>query len=292
MGGSAKATIDHDEIRKWVEERGGCPARVESTGKGGVPGVLRIDYPGFSGVRSLEKISWDEFFDWFDKNELAFLHQDETASGKISRFSKLVSRDTVELPDGEATQAAAGDEQEAASAVEVSEVEETVMETTSRVTDPVTLLEEQHDEVRDMFVRLVDGDLGVTPDLLNAIGLHLAIEEAIIYPMMLETEIDEQIRESIIEHVGVKRLIADLVEAPVADDAWWAGIRVLRRELEEHMEREEDDVLPVLKRALGDDQRDALMQEIDAFIVETLDIGTDAALEAALSNTDARLEQQ
>jgi hypothetical protein len=50
--------------------------------------VLRIDYPGFSGNETLERIEWDEWFDAFDKNKLAFLYQDK----RNSRFSKLVNR--------------------------------------------------------------------------------------------------------------------------------------------------------------------------------------------------------
>ena len=91
---SAKATIDHDEIREWVETRGGHPAHVKRTGtRRGNPGVLRIDYPGFSGEESLERIDWDQWFEWFDRDNLAFLYQDE----KKSRFSKLVDRSTVEV---------------------------------------------------------------------------------------------------------------------------------------------------------------------------------------------------
>jgi len=87
---SAKTTTDHDEIRRWVEERGGHPATVKRTmGKGHTPGLLRIDYPGFSGEESLEEITWNEFFDKFDHEELAFLYQDEPDS----RFSKLIARE-------------------------------------------------------------------------------------------------------------------------------------------------------------------------------------------------------
>jgi len=50
----AKTTTDHREIQKWVEARGGIPAHVKRTGRGrGDLGVLRIDYPGFSGEESL-----------------------------------------------------------------------------------------------------------------------------------------------------------------------------------------------------------------------------------------------
>ncbi|PZN34718.1 MAG: hypothetical protein DIU71_01815 [Proteobacteria bacterium] len=90
---SAQATTDHDTIRRWVEKHGGSPARVRRTGGAGGaddPGILRIDFPGFSGEESLEKISWEQFFEWFDKNELALLYQDE------NRFNKIVSRRSVE----------------------------------------------------------------------------------------------------------------------------------------------------------------------------------------------------
>jgi anaerobic selenocysteine-containing dehydrogenase len=92
----SKVTTDHEEIRRWVEDRGGHPAQVKGTEKGESAGLLRIDYPGFSGEGRLEEITWDEFFEAFEKNKLAFLYQEETKDGKQSRFSKLVDRDKAE----------------------------------------------------------------------------------------------------------------------------------------------------------------------------------------------------
>jgi len=87
----SKTTTDHKEIQRWVEERGGHPAIVKGTEKGG-SALLRIDYPGFSGEDRLEEISWEEFFSIFDENKLAFLYQDATEGGGESRFSKFVER--------------------------------------------------------------------------------------------------------------------------------------------------------------------------------------------------------
>ena len=87
----ANVTTDHNEIQQWVEKRGGHPARVKATGKGKDPGILRIDFPGYSGEDTLEEISWDEFFEWFDRNKLAMLLSDEARN----RFSKIVSRSTA-----------------------------------------------------------------------------------------------------------------------------------------------------------------------------------------------------
>jgi hypothetical protein len=89
----SKTTTDHEEIRRWVEERGGTPAHVSGTGSDDDPGVLRINFddPGGEDDDRLEEISWEEWFQAFDENELAFLHQDE----HDSRFNKLISRDNA-----------------------------------------------------------------------------------------------------------------------------------------------------------------------------------------------------
>ncbi|HEV2883837.1 MAG TPA: hypothetical protein VGW36_03210 [Pyrinomonadaceae bacterium] len=92
----SKVTTNHDEIRQWVEERGGSPARVKGTDTKDGGGLLRIDYPGFSGKDTLEKVTWEEFFATFESNNLAFLYQDEKKDGSESRFSKLIDRDNTE----------------------------------------------------------------------------------------------------------------------------------------------------------------------------------------------------
>jgi hypothetical protein len=91
----SRVTTDHEEIRRWVEERGGRPARVKGTEDKRGSGVLRIDYPGFSGEDTLEPITWDEFFKAFEENNLAFLYQEETKDGSKSRFSKLIAREST-----------------------------------------------------------------------------------------------------------------------------------------------------------------------------------------------------
>jgi hypothetical protein len=92
----AKITTDHEQIKQWVEERGGHPARVKGTNEKGTAGVLVIDYPGYSGTQTLETLTWDEFFQGFEENKLAFLYQDESKAGDQSRFSKLINRDSAE----------------------------------------------------------------------------------------------------------------------------------------------------------------------------------------------------
>jgi hypothetical protein len=94
MKAESKKTFDHKEIREWAEQRNGKPARVAGTGNETDPGLLRINFPG-GKEDNLEEISWEDFFEKFDKNNLALLYQEKTASGKTSRFSKIINRGSV-----------------------------------------------------------------------------------------------------------------------------------------------------------------------------------------------------
>jgi hypothetical protein len=66
---------------------------VRGTGGRGDIGMLRLDFPGYSGQESLETISWDDWFRKFDERNLALLYQDRTARGQKSNFNKLVARE-------------------------------------------------------------------------------------------------------------------------------------------------------------------------------------------------------
>ncbi|WP_454851345.1 hypothetical protein [Rhizobium binxianense] len=74
--GTTGPMMDHSRIRKWIEARGGHPARVLGTGKQAV----RIDFGKSLG--SSEDISWEEFFRAFDDSKLAFLHRDKATDSR------------------------------------------------------------------------------------------------------------------------------------------------------------------------------------------------------------------
>jgi len=94
----ARITTDHDQIRQWVGARGGKPAAVKATHRGGDPGIIRLIFPDAPNANddSLEEISWEEFFEKFDDANLALVYQDNTAGGEKSFFNKLIGRETAE----------------------------------------------------------------------------------------------------------------------------------------------------------------------------------------------------
>ncbi|WP_129714746.1 hypothetical protein [Pedobacter sp. SYP-B3415] len=90
---TSKQTHNHDEIESWVEEHDGVPAIIKGTGNGKGDGVLRIHFPDHSdNDDQFSKVSWEDFFEEFDKNKLDFLYQDKKKDGEPSTFHKFVAR--------------------------------------------------------------------------------------------------------------------------------------------------------------------------------------------------------
>jgi hypothetical protein len=91
----SKITQDHDEIRRWAEERNGIPCEVASTERNGEPGILRFCFPKAKNRNddSLKEIDWEEFFSKFDENGLSLVYQEKTAGGARSNFNKLIHAD-------------------------------------------------------------------------------------------------------------------------------------------------------------------------------------------------------
>jgi hypothetical protein len=73
-----RTTTDHEEIRRWAEERGGRPAAVvDSQDSSAAAGGLRIDFPDYDSGETLQEITWTEFFDRFEEENLTFVFQEE-----------------------------------------------------------------------------------------------------------------------------------------------------------------------------------------------------------------------
>jgi hypothetical protein len=85
----SETTTDHDTIRKWAEKHKGKPAAVKRTHDEDDTGIIRIMFPSapHSHHEALMEISWDEFFEEFDKRKLALVFDHG------SNFNKLINRE-------------------------------------------------------------------------------------------------------------------------------------------------------------------------------------------------------
>lgn len=89
--GRTETTTDHDTIRSWVEERGSTAAQVIEP-SGDDPGSLAI-IPEQAEEESVREISWDEFFETFEEENLAFVYQTNKDDPTEQWFCKFIGRE-------------------------------------------------------------------------------------------------------------------------------------------------------------------------------------------------------
>ena len=81
--GRSVATRDHDVIRTWAARHKAEPATGEATASG--PAAIAVNDGGagvrfnFPGVGRFRPISWDEWFENFDRHHLIFIYEEEAA---------------------------------------------------------------------------------------------------------------------------------------------------------------------------------------------------------------------
>jgi hemerythrin-like domain-containing protein len=131
----------------------------------------------------------------------------------------------------------------------------------------IELLEEQHREVEDLFQQIDDTNdddarQALFDELADAIAVHAAIEERHFYPAAYREATEDLLRESVEEHLAMKRVVADLLELSPSDEAFNAKCRVLRDIVDRHVEEEEGVLFPQARRMLGPDILDELGDEM------------------------------
>lgn len=85
----AHQTTKHEIIMNWVENRNGVPAYFKDDQGNQQKASLSIHFLGKEEEdKHLRKLSWQEFFDYFEGANLAFTYQDDMES----QFYEFVDR--------------------------------------------------------------------------------------------------------------------------------------------------------------------------------------------------------
>jgi hemerythrin superfamily protein len=134
------------------------------------------------------------------------------------------------------------------------------------------LLKAQHRYVDRLFATIEESS-GAAKDavfreLADMLAVHATIEERIFYPSVKTPATEDLLRESIEEHLAMKRTLADLMALDVDSDEFDAKLNVLQEEVTHHAKQEEERKLFPLVRA--DQDRDflaALAGEMIALMV-------------------------
>lgn len=140
--------------------------------------------------------------------------------------------------------------------------------------DPVELLEEQHALVKKLFHDFEEADAdreALFADIADNLAGHTTIEERLFYPAVYVGEMKERLEEAVEEHLSVKRLIADLLELDVDDEAFAAKMKVLQEQVEHHVEEEESALFPKVPDILDEERRAELGEAMRELFDEELE---------------------
>jgi hypothetical protein len=129
--------------------------------------------------------------------------------------------------------------------------------------DAFSLLKADHRKVAGLFERLESArgqaKLRVFEQIKMELDLHTHIEEKIFYPALEKpSETHDITLEAYEEHAVVKNLLKELSRAKTANDEWEAQAKVLKENVEHHVEEEENELFPKAEKALGEEKIEAL----------------------------------
>ena len=127
----------------------------------------------------------------------------------------------------------------------------------------IDLLEKQHREVEQLFKKFekAEGEeekQSLFEEIGDKLAIHAGIEEKHFYPATRTARTEDQLREAVEEHLSVKRIIADLLEMEPSNPQFEPKVLVLKEQVEHHVEEEEEELFPKVKKMLSRDELDDL----------------------------------
>jgi hemerythrin superfamily protein len=142
--------------------------------------------------------------------------------------------------------------------------------------DAITMLLADHKAVKalfDQYEALSDrskvNKKKVAEQICHELTVHAAIEEQVFYPAVRGPVRDEDMMdEALVEHAGVKDLIAQIMEIDPGDDLYDAKVKVLSEQVAHHVGEEEDEMFPSVRKtkidllALGE-QMNVLKKQLE-----------------------------
>jgi hemerythrin-like domain-containing protein len=136
----------------------------------------------------------------------------------------------------------------------------------------ITLLEEDHRKMKKLLSELESTtERGVkTREELFAtvkdeLTVHETIEEEIFYPALKEHPKTKEITlEAYEEHHVVDMVMAEIEGVPYDDERWGAKFKVMKENIEHHIEEEEKEMFKQARQAFEEDELEALGERMKA----------------------------
>jgi len=137
--------------------------------------------------------------------------------------------------------------------------------------DALRLMEQDHIEVKGLLEQLgrTDEDAEETreqifTELRQQLEAHETMEEEVFYPSLVEhPKAREVVLEGYEEHHAVDLLLEDIADVPYEDEEWTAKFKVIRENIEHHIEEEEGEMFSRARNVFSDEELEELGGEME-----------------------------
>jgi hypothetical protein len=138
--------------------------------------------------------------------------------------------------------------------------------------DALTLLKNDHDKVKKLLSELestteraVKTRSELFATIKGELTIHETIEEEIFYPALMDTAKTREITlEGYEEHHVVDLLMGELEELDVQDESWGAKAKVMKENIEHHIEEEEGEMFTKTRQVFDRDELETLGERMQA----------------------------
>lgn len=140
--------------------------------------------------------------------------------------------------------------------------------------DGIVLLKEDHKKVEALFKEFEKAKETASPatlrsladKMINELVTHAYIEETIFYPAAKAgvPETGEHILEAVEEHHVVAWLLSELLNMDAADESFKAKVTVMIENVRHHVNEEEKEWFPEVRKALGRNRLVELAEQMQA----------------------------
>jgi len=134
--------------------------------------------------------------------------------------------------------------------------------------DAIALLKSQHRLVEKLFAQFEDTDddgekRALFDEIADNLAVHTAIEERFFYPAVRARQTEEELEEAYDEHLDAKKIIVDALDNPDAP-GFDGKVAALKGAIEHHVEEEEDELFPSVRKLMTKEALEALAQLMEA----------------------------
>ncbi|MEV4453739.1 hemerythrin domain-containing protein [Streptomyces mirabilis] len=139
--------------------------------------------------------------------------------------------------------------------------------------DGIVLLKEDHKTVEKLFKQFEKAGDGahaekreIADQVIEELTTHTWIEEKIFYPAAREAspETKDDVLESVEEHHVVLWMLSELKDLDPADERFDAKMTVLMENVRHHVEEEEKEWFPDVRKAMGRNRLTELGEQMEA----------------------------